>query len=239
MNSCRGNMFGILGLAVLLAAQSHAQSGGTVNFANNSSCKVLNAQTGNPVTTNDNVRAALYWGPPGAGTLVQVGASVQVGVPLPGLFAGGTRTSGIGTPGGSSGQFQVRAWGGGFSSYEEAERIPGVLIGQSAILQGATGNPEASPPTPPASLVAHGLQSFALVAVPPAPPVITGPIQLQGGQFQFTVNSAPGRWVEVQASPDLSHWTTLASFINIPGTMPWSTPATNTSRCFYRLRQLP
>jgi len=31
----------------------------------------------------------------------------------------------------------------------------------------------------------------------------------------------------------------LASFINIPGTMPWSTPATNTSRCFYRLRQLP
>src|SRR5881409_125566 len=91
--------------------------------------------------------------------------TTHVGVPLPGLFAGGTRVAGSLTPGGATGQFQVKAWGGGFARYELAAQAGGsVLVGESAIIQSPTGNPGAGPPTPPASLVANGLQSLTLVA---------------------------------------------------------------------------
>src|SRR5260370_12298355 len=97
----------------------NAQSGGgTVNFANNNSCKVINGGTGNPVTTNDGIRAALYWAPPGSNTLSQIGATLtNIGAPLAGLYERGTRTTGAATPGGATAQFQVRAWAGAFATY--------------------------------------------------------------------------------------------------------------------------
>ena len=66
-------------------------AGGTVNFGNHSSSKIINGHSSLPVTTNDNVRAALYWAPLGSTSFGQLGATVAVGTPLPGLFAGGTR----------------------------------------------------------------------------------------------------------------------------------------------------
>src|SRR5437899_2265202 len=151
MNSLRSESLRALAasLALLFGGLDAQAAGGTVTLANNSSSKVINGQTTNPVTTNDSIQAALYWAPPGSSNFVQIGASAIVGIPLPGLFAGGTRTTGTGTSGGGSAQFQVRAWSGGYSTYEQAVQHGGVLIGQSAIIQILTGNPDAVPPTPP------------------------------------------------------------------------------------------
>ena len=117
MNSRIKQLFGIATFTLVVAAAGHAQTGGgTVSFVNSSSTKLINSLTGNPVTAADNVVAALYWAPVGSNTFVQLGAPMAVGIPLPGLYAGGTRTTGAATPGGSTGQFRVRAWSGGFAS---------------------------------------------------------------------------------------------------------------------------
>jgi hypothetical protein len=152
-------------LAAVLASASMnlwAQQGGTVTFGNNGSSQVVISPGGNPVVSTNGVLAALYWSPIGSNNFVQIGASTSVAGPLPGIFAGGTRTTGTATPGGATGQFQVRAWGGGFATYEQAVQNSGVLLGQSAVIQAPTGNPTGTPPTPPASLMANGLQTFAL-----------------------------------------------------------------------------
>ncbi|HWX23095.1 MAG TPA: choice-of-anchor tandem repeat GloVer-containing protein [Candidatus Binatia bacterium] len=143
----------------------NAQNEGTVTFGNNSSCKLINAQTGNPVTTADGVRVSMVWSPANSNHFTQIGGTItNVGFPLPGLFVGGTRTTGPATPGGATGQFQLRAWAGGFATYEEAVANGTVPVGQSAILQVPTGNPNPTGglPTPPGSLFASGLQGFTL-----------------------------------------------------------------------------
>ena len=150
---------------ILATASVVAQPGGTINFGNHSSSLVTNGLTSQPAAAADNVKAALYWAPLGSDTFVQLGDAAPVGTPLPGLFAGGTRTTGSAAPGGSDAKFQVRAWGGGFTTYEEALLHAGVLIGQSAIITRRTGNPLASPPSPPGSLISvndGGLSGFTL-----------------------------------------------------------------------------
>src|SRR5260221_7834173 len=144
-----------------LAGQALAATGaGTVTFANNSSALVTNAQTGKPAAMADGIKAALYWAPVGSNVLSQIGAPANVGIPLAGLFAAGTRATGAATAGGGLAQFQVRAWGGGYATYEQAAQHAGTLVGQSPIIQVATGNPNGGPPTPPNSLI--GLRGFTL-----------------------------------------------------------------------------
>lgn len=163
------------GSFVLLALTQtgHAQPGGTVHFGNDSSCRLTNGQTASPVTLTNNVKAALYWAPLGTNTFSQIGASVNVGNPLPGIFSGGTRTNDEGTIAGDVGQFQVRSWAGGFTNYEQAAMFPGTLLGESAVLTITTGNPVGDPPTPPASLVGAGLLGFTLTPSTAAPLVLT------------------------------------------------------------------
>src|ERR1019366_1656857 len=96
---------------VLAVTNAAAQPGGTVNFGNHSSSRVTNGQTSLPVSAADNVRAALYWSPLASNIFVQIGATVPVGTPLPGLFVGGTRTNGPATPGGRSATIHRRAAG--------------------------------------------------------------------------------------------------------------------------------
>ena len=156
-------MGALAAVAVVLAVNNAmAQPGGTVNFGNHSSSRVINGQTGLPVQAADNVRAALYWAPLASSTFVQLGATVPVGTPLPGLFVGGTRTNGPATPGGSNAKFQVRAWSGGDATYEAALLHAGILIGQSAVIINPTGDPRGNPPAPPVSLLVGGLASFTL-----------------------------------------------------------------------------
>src|SRR5437868_10541845 len=81
-------------------------TGGTINFANNSSSQVINGQTSNPVSSNEVIYAGLYWSPLGSNNFFQLGSAVPIGEPLAGLFAGGTRTTGAETPGRGSAQFQ-------------------------------------------------------------------------------------------------------------------------------------
>ncbi len=147
-----------------------AQYVGTVNFGNMSASLVTNGVTGNPVTIADNVRAALYWAPLSSNAFTQIGAAVPVGVPAPGLFVGGTRTncSYPVPPSPASAQFQVRAWSGTAGTYEEAALIPGVLIGQSAVVTSPFGVP---PLFPPVSLALNGLQGFVLNRT--GPPQVT------------------------------------------------------------------
>src|ERR1017187_5779360 len=156
-------MRAVAAVAVALAVtNAAAPPGGTVNFGNHSSSQVINGKTSLPVSAADNVRAALYWSPLASSTFIQLGATVPVGTPLPGLYVGGTRTNGPATPGGSSAKFQVRAWSGGYATYETALPHAGILIGQSAVIINPTGDLWGSPPAPPVSLLAGGLFSFTL-----------------------------------------------------------------------------
>jgi hypothetical protein len=173
--------------------------GGTVNFVNSTDTAVTNGQTGNPVTRSEGIRAALYWAPLGSNNFIQIGAAVaNVGFPLPGVFAGGTRRTGSETHGGTAARFQVRAWGGGFATYEEALSSDGVLIGQSSIFESPTGDRIGSrpalPPTPPASLLAAGLSGFTVTNhfVPPPPVIVQQPqnrVAAPGSSVQFTVEA--------------------------------------------------
>jgi hypothetical protein len=142
------------------ALNAWAAPPGTVTFANNSSSKIINGLTGAAVTLSDNVQAALYWAPAGSSSFKQLGAAIRVGNPLSGLFAAGTRMTGSATAGGATAQFQVRAWGGGYPTFEQAQVDGSVLLGWSAILLVATGNPGAGPPMPPNSLI--GLNTIVL-----------------------------------------------------------------------------
>jgi hypothetical protein len=153
----------ILFAACLLIGGPRLLGQGSLIFCNNSSTLVGNSVTSQPVTTTDGVKAVLYWSPVGTSNFVQIGPVTTVGTPLAGLFAAGTRLTGATTSGGATGQFQVRAWGGGYASYELAVQAgTGVLLGQSAVLQISTGNPTSVPPTPAASLLSGGLQSFTV-----------------------------------------------------------------------------
>ncbi len=153
-----------------------AQQGGSVNFCNTSLTPIFNGPANRTVTAADSVQAALYWAPAGAdpATAVQIGSAVNVGVPLPGIFAGGTRFAGIATPGGTNGQFQVKAWSGPYTNYEAAFSAGGTLLGQSDVFQVTTGNPAGAPPTPPAPLAGNGLNGFVLIMGPPPPPIDIG-----------------------------------------------------------------
>ena len=139
---------------------------GTVHFGGDSSTPIMNGLTGQPVTAADGIEAALYWSPIGSSNFIQLGQAVNVGVPVPGIVIGGTRTTGPETPGGASGQFQVRAWEASYGdSYEEALVAPlqygrGALVGQSPTLVIPTGS--ATPPTPPALLTANGYTGFTI-----------------------------------------------------------------------------
>jgi hypothetical protein len=150
--------------AGLTAVAANGQQGGTVNFGNHNASKVMNGKTGLPVTADDAIRVALYWAPLGSEVFTRLGEPVNVGVPLPGLFVGGTRITGLATAGGGSGQFQVRAWSGGYASYEEARQHQGELIGRSTVITNLTGDPWGNPPTPPTSLLAGGLAGFTVLA---------------------------------------------------------------------------
>jgi len=150
----------LAGLWLVLGCLDALAAGGTVIFANNSSSKVVNGLSGNAINTNDNIQAALYWAPIGSSSFTQLGAATRVGHPLPGLFAAGTRTTDPATAGGTTAQFQVRAWGGGYPTYEDAQWHGGVMLGSSTIVQLSTGDPAAAPPAPPNSFI--GLNRLAL-----------------------------------------------------------------------------
>jgi hypothetical protein len=103
----------LLTTLVLATLVSNAQQG-AVTFGNNAGTPLRAAGT------NISARVALYGstatGLASDSTLTQIGASVNTFAP--GLFSGGTRN--IGTTAGDTVTLQVRAWTGGFATWELA-----------------------------------------------------------------------------------------------------------------------
>ena len=68
---------------------------------------------------------------------------------------------------------------------------------------------------------------------------LLSPRHLAGGQFQFTVCSAPGQRLQILASSNLVSWTTNATLTNTTGTTNFTDFTTGLSKRFYRARQMP
>jgi len=168
----------IVALALGLAAtQVYGQ--GTVTFGNNSSTSVTNVLTMLRVVAGTTFRVALYYLPdqPIAPTReefellgAQIGANSII-QPAAGLYAAGTRTTPLTTPGAGFAWFQVRAWEVAFgTSYEAARDNPTAqggrlaLVGTSNIIRVKTGDPVNN--ITPGALTAFGLQSFLVSPVP-------------------------------------------------------------------------
>ena len=117
---------------------------GMVHFGSDRSTLVINGITGQPVPAADGIKAAVYWSPLNSSNFVQLGLAVQVGLPVPGFYVGGTRATGLETPAGVRARFQVRVWESTYGiSYEEALNAPArsgrkALVGQSAIIEAPT-----------------------------------------------------------------------------------------------------
>jgi hypothetical protein len=124
----------------------------------------------NPAGTAEDVVAGLYWAPVGSTDFVLLGAVATVGFPSPGIYNGGTRSTGPATAGGAEAQFQVRAWELAFgSTYEAAIAAPAIngrktKAGVSNTIQVVTGNPGGMPPTNQQPLT--GLNAFNIEVVP-------------------------------------------------------------------------
>src|SRR5947207_183920 len=105
---------------VLVLSPVCASAQSSINFANNSTCQVINGTTGNPVRAEHGFQAALFYAPLGASPseFSQTGAAVPVGKPVPGIFAGGTRLTDTAIAPGTAIQVQVRAWPAAFATYQ-------------------------------------------------------------------------------------------------------------------------
>lgn len=83
------------------------------------------------------------------------------------------------------------------------------------------------------------LSSFTKPAFMPA---LLNPIRANG-QFSFTLQSEPGSKCEILTTTNVAlplfNWTSLGTFTNTTGNMPFADSATNFSQRFYQARQLP
>jgi hypothetical protein len=167
----------IVALALgLVSAQVYGQ--GTVTFGNNSASAITNAFTMARVVAGTTFRVALYYLPDGPEpsrdemllTGLSVGANAPI-APAAGLYAAGTRTTPVTTPGAGFAWFQVRCWETAFgTSYEAAVANAApqngrlALAGTSNIIRVKTGDPVNN--IAPGALTAFGLQTFLVTQVP-------------------------------------------------------------------------
>jgi len=152
--------FGV-GLLPLIAAAQGTVNFGTSDINNHKVVLTSGAAVGAGYS------AGLYWAPLGSSTFVLLTpiAAVNGGS---GFIAGGTRTTGVSTPEGASGTFRIKAWNGGFATYEDALALGNsinTLAGQTPIFTNATGAPNGSPPTP-AGLLSGWTAPIVVVPIP-------------------------------------------------------------------------
>jgi len=166
----------LLFLASAIFASLSAYGQGTVVFANSSGTAVTNILTGVRAVAGTTFMLQLYWAVDGTtdeGQFRAIGAEFN-GITRflgPGVFNGGAATAPL-TPVGTFGMFQIRAWQVAFgTSYEEAARVVGALVGKSNIVRVDTGDPTSVPPGTASSLVGAGLQAFLMTPVVPEPSV--------------------------------------------------------------------
>jgi hypothetical protein len=115
-------------------------------------------------------------------------------------------------------------WGGGIPPFRVDGYPPGTMIFFSAVANNGS------------LTVSGGMQSFTTLTQPP-PPILLAPRCLGGGQFGFTVSGAAGAQLDLLATADFQHWTTLGTVTNTTGSNTFSLPATNPAAWFYRVNQ--
>ena len=139
-------------LAIAIAVPSFVKAQGTINFGTATANHVIQQ---NSVSVGAGVATVgLYWGAQGssAESLVLLGTTQTLNF---GAINGGTLLTGAATAPGGVGTFEVRAWTGGFASYELAlsSGVVGIATGRSGVFNNATGNPNPPTPTVPANLI--------------------------------------------------------------------------------------
>jgi len=75
--------------------------------------------------------------------------------------------------------------------------------------------------------------------VAPVPVTLSNPAWLAGGQFRFTITSAPDALLEIMSSTNLTAWSTVGKVTNTTGTAGFTNYSAPPGRQFYRARQLP
>jgi len=167
----------LLFLAGAIFASLSAYGQGTVVFANSSATAVTNILTGVRAVAGTTFMLQLYFAADGVtdeGQFRPIGAEFN-GITRflgPGVFNAGAATAPTLMPPGTFGMFQIRAWQVAFgTSYEEAARVVGALVGKSNIVRVDTGDPTTVPPGTASSLTGAGLQAFLLTPVIPEPSV--------------------------------------------------------------------
>jgi hypothetical protein len=161
LNPMRSLKSWALAFTTLLAVSGYSQ--GTINFANKITgsvdAKIIDSDTGLGASGSDGFFAQLYVGAD-AGSLVAAGSPVPLrsdaGI---GYVVASIVTTSL--PGGSTALVQMRAWTGA-ATYENATRK-----GSSATLNVRLGDPSATPPEVPPSLV--GLGGFTMPLAVPEP----------------------------------------------------------------------
>lgn len=161
----------VTALAVMATLSIYAQ--GTVNFGNIGGAKIKldNGTTVADcpvVTAPNNFQVQLYYGAVGAAE----SAFTAMGTPANLLLAGTVNAGTVSTTTAGTYQFQVRGWGNGSNSG---------YTGKSTIWTMATGDPNASPAVPAASITLAGrFTGLTLNQVPEPSTIALGLLGLAG-----------------------------------------------------------
>jgi len=163
-----------------VAASSFAQ--GTINFVNNNTALITTNVNGNSgsaaISTTSGIRVGLYGGDNGAGSSTLQLLGFTTISPVAGRFNANALTNTFISAAGGLGTFQVRAWSGGFASYEAAfaaaQGDTSILIGASGVWSQDTGNNTAVPAeaATPMVLGAGGFTGVVMTTVTPEPGTI-------------------------------------------------------------------
>jgi hypothetical protein len=152
--------------AALMAVSIFAQ--GTIDVSNTATTLVIDGTDNMAAANADGLRGQLYWAPESdPNNFTPIGTVFTIGVPTPGRYAGGTKTTGNATGPGQFAFFQVRAWELAYgSTYEAALAAPAMggrpaKTGKSDIVRAMT-TPAGDPPPTTLRLSDQGLQGFAV-----------------------------------------------------------------------------
>jgi len=161
-------------IAMLSAVGAYAQ--GTIVFANGTSSLVVwdAALGGGAIPATAGIKVGLYYN--GTGGFVLVPKGVNPYPPYLGTTSTGATNTAVngrfnagtlavpGLAGGATGTFQVRAWSGGFESYEAAVAGGAQYLASTADFLNGSGGPTADPNAPP--IPAATLSGFTGLVVP-------------------------------------------------------------------------
>lgn len=164
-------------VAITLAQPLHVRAQGNIQFVNNSQSYIVTNSisiggASGRAKTDLAIRVQLYYGVAGSSESQLVPFGTPIGLsPVPGVFNGGLYNL-TGIPDGADATFQVRAWTGGYSSFDAAVLVytsgeSYVSYNKSPLWTQATGSTGGVPPYPVAMVNGPtGFNGLVLTIVP-------------------------------------------------------------------------